>query len=181
MSWASHAAPRSWRACCERVSGAFSCVAVLWVMWQQQGRVYFGCSLCTAALRRRAVLSACSSCWGWMKGRSRWKVRFSCARRSRWLLCSRREGPLLTTCARCENSGRSTGPSLSSLRTALATRWLHVSGKRGLKASSTLQSWQNWIPRSRLQLRRTRIQQVLVILARVAGATGVLTIPNIHE
>ena len=135
-------------------------MAVLWVMWQQQGRVYFGCSLCTAALRRRAVLSACSSCWGWMKGRSRWKVRFSCARRSRWLLCSRREGPLLTTCARCENSGRSTGPSLSRLRTALATRWLHVSGKRGLKAFSTLQSWQNWIPRSRLQLRRKRNQQV---------------------
>ena len=127
-------------------------------MWQQQGRLYFGCSLCTAALRRRAVLSACSSCWGWMKGRSRWKVRFSCARRSRWLLCSRREKPLLTTCARCENSERSTGPTLSRPRAALATRWLHVFEKRGLNGSSTLQSWQNWIPRSRLQLRRQRNQ-----------------------
>ena len=52
-----------------------------------------------------------------------------------------------------ENSERSTGPILSRLRTALATRWHYVSGKRGLKASSMLQSWQNWISRSRLQLR----------------------------
>ena len=115
-------------------------------MWQQQGRVYFGCSLCTAALRHRAVLSACSSCWDWMKGRSRWKVRFSCARWPRWLLSFRREGPLLTTCASGETTGRSTGPIPSRIQTALATRARCVSGKRGLKASSMLQSWQSWIP-----------------------------------
>ena len=129
-------------------------------MWQQQGRVYFGCSVCTAALRHRAVLSACSSCWDWMQGRSRWKVRFSCARWSRWLPSFRRKKPLLTTCASGESTGRSTGPCLSKLQTALATRWLYVSAKRGIEAFSMPQSWQSWIRQSRAQLRRKRSQQV---------------------
>ena len=163
---------RSWRACCKRVYGVLSCVAVLWVMWQQQGRVYFGCSLCTAALRHRAVLSACSSCWDWMQGCSRWKVRLSCAPWSRWLPSFRRKSLLLTTCTRCENILRSTGPCLSRLQTPLATCWLNVSGLRELKAFSMPQSWQSWIPQSRLQLRRKRSQQVQSQRPQAIAATG---------
>ena len=70
------------------------------------------------------------------------------------------KSPLLTSCARGESLLRSTGPCLSRLQTPLATCWLNVSGLREIKAFSMPQSWQSWIPQSRLQLRRKRSQQV---------------------
>ena len=42
------------------------------------------------------------------------------------------KNPLLTSCASGETTGRSTGPCLSKLQTALATRWHYVSAKRGI-------------------------------------------------